>query len=1008
MVDGELSAKQDEILQLMATYDDGWSYLRREETGEEGLMPTDYFEMIEDPQQSTPQIDIATTTTSSYSPVSTSVSTPTNVDDSSSGGGIKIKRKDVVSVNFGNYKTPTGPPKYNKNEAIKILMVQMNRALKRKKLKDFFNTTKEYKPLKKRNELIREFVQTEESYVGSLRLFVNTFAKPVKQNTNLLSEKKAKIIFSNIEQILGINEMLYASITAAMLKWPNKNEFGETINKMMPFFKSYVSFINNYDNAFDMLEHTEKKKGKFYNFLQEEYAKLPPNSHKLNSLLIMPVQRIPRYKMLIESILQNTPQDHVEYKHFESALQNISDIAKFVNERKRQEDDNNVIYTELKKSLKNTYKSLVKPTRRFIKEYSFKLKIKDSKDKDDFRGFIFSDVLILCQEQNKSSLFKKQNVYFMFFSFTKVLKSTTSNEIPIRYLTNGKEIDFTLFTTNEEDCKNLIELFNERINSIAESQSYKNLKLDKDSFSVGSERIQFAEKRNEAIDVIDKDFKNYQLVEKKLKKLDQSLLQHEQELRRLVETIAKEKEEKKLTIKELENIESEQNDYQNQLKKYLDEVKSRDEILYDSLLRNEDEDFNIVFGESTCHQLDLNVILKNMKLVNNRYTQTSSSIPHLDLDGIQKEIQRVDSQQNNRLSMSNIDTDSSSSDLSTPTSSFSDLTSNSTIFNDSFSNLTTSSGHASLPKKILPPPMKQMGTPTTSGNNNSAIHEQHHQKRPTPPPRPTGLDLKNRPQPKPPVRSPVEQNTVIVTNSTKTVLPPPKLNISSVTSNNDNNSSNTPPIVPPKGSLSPRVKPNLPTPPKSNDNSPTLVKTTSPLVKNPPTTTFNNNTSNNNTTTSSPVVKSSVTANNSFKTNDSNTSSTTVTTNKTNTTTGAGNSVSSRIASMQNKLGSSINPTNGGSSTSTSNNNTNNTSGTTTATTTTNGGVKHWKQSIVTKGTGNDNSSTTTTKTTTTPTPPKKTTPVPPQKPTVENTTTIGNNSFKIKPPSTPPPTTKK
>jgi len=171
----------------------------------------------------------------------------------------------------------------------------MARYSKRKKLRDWIGN-KDNKNFRKRNELLRELLATEETYVASLRNFVTNYAKPAKQNTQLLSERKSKVIFSNIEQILGINETVLAGIQAAMTKWPSKNELGETFNRMAPFFKAYVTYINNYDAAFELLERCEKKKSKFYQFMCDTSSK-NPTDHGLRSLLIMPVQRIPRYKM---------------------------------------------------------------------------------------------------------------------------------------------------------------------------------------------------------------------------------------------------------------------------------------------------------------------------------------------------------------------------------------------------------------------------------------------------------------------------------------------------------------------------------------------------------------------------------------------------------------------------------------------------------------------------------------------------------------------------------------
>jgi hypothetical protein len=44
---------------------------------------------------------------------------------------------------------------------------------------------------------------------------------------------------------------------------------------------------------------------------------------RLNALLITPVQRIPRYKMLLEDVIKNTPECHPDKKSLTEALEQV-------------------------------------------------------------------------------------------------------------------------------------------------------------------------------------------------------------------------------------------------------------------------------------------------------------------------------------------------------------------------------------------------------------------------------------------------------------------------------------------------------------------------------------------------------------------------------------------------------------------------------------------------------------------------------------------------------------
>jgi hypothetical protein len=51
----------------------------------------------------------------------------------------------------------------------------------------------------------------------------------------------------------------------------------------------------------------------------------------LGSFLIMPVQRIPRYALLLRDLLKNTWEDHPDYENIQKALKLIESIGMDVN-----------------------------------------------------------------------------------------------------------------------------------------------------------------------------------------------------------------------------------------------------------------------------------------------------------------------------------------------------------------------------------------------------------------------------------------------------------------------------------------------------------------------------------------------------------------------------------------------------------------------------------------------------------------------------------------------------
>jgi len=61
-------------------------------------------------------------------------------------------------------------------------------------------------------------------------------------------------------------------------------------------------------------------------------------SPPLPSLLIQPVQRVPRYRLLLQELIKATPETHSDYKPCKEALIQVEQVADYVNESIRQRE----------------------------------------------------------------------------------------------------------------------------------------------------------------------------------------------------------------------------------------------------------------------------------------------------------------------------------------------------------------------------------------------------------------------------------------------------------------------------------------------------------------------------------------------------------------------------------------------------------------------------------------------------------------------------------------------
>ena len=91
--------------------------------------------------------------------------------------------------------------------------------------------------------------------------------------------------------------------------------------------KMYMQYCSNLREANIQLQRLRETNAAFAEF--ETSVKLP--LEKLESYLIMPVQRIPRYILLLEDLIKHTPPENYEHESLISALRAVKQSAEYLN-----------------------------------------------------------------------------------------------------------------------------------------------------------------------------------------------------------------------------------------------------------------------------------------------------------------------------------------------------------------------------------------------------------------------------------------------------------------------------------------------------------------------------------------------------------------------------------------------------------------------------------------------------------------------------------------------------
>jgi len=247
------------------------------------------------------------------------------------------EKEDYAKQYFAVQKIQNQYIKY-KSIADKVIFVQTRLRTKLAKLE-----YKQMKMIKKmsaqRTQVVMELYATEINYVSNLEKIVNCFMKPLRaifddSKKGGITKENIDSIFCNIEDILVKHQEFLKQLKQIVDQWSNETLLSPLFENIHEYISTYIPYFNNYENSYFTIEKC-KKVPAFEESIKmvEGVKKLERND--LKSLLILPVQRIPRYILYLKEILKHTWPSHPDYDGLKIEISRIDDDIKILNRWKK-------------------------------------------------------------------------------------------------------------------------------------------------------------------------------------------------------------------------------------------------------------------------------------------------------------------------------------------------------------------------------------------------------------------------------------------------------------------------------------------------------------------------------------------------------------------------------------------------------------------------------------------------------------------------------------------------
>jgi len=203
----------------------------------------------------------------------------------------------------------------------------------------------------------------------NLKLIMDYYYKPLKRmiDSKMISQQQFKDLFLNLESIYNFNTKVLEAFKERMKDYDNRKTcIGDVFLNFTDMSNLYQTFVSTFDKSTlvlnQLLDNPEFAKW------QEEVA-MKPELHRMriSTLLIMPVQRVPRYMLLLRELISKTPETHPDYTLLKKAYDFISDVASSINEAKRRVEAHEKV-NEIQEHFKSQLPGLVRPFRSLVYE----------------------------------------------------------------------------------------------------------------------------------------------------------------------------------------------------------------------------------------------------------------------------------------------------------------------------------------------------------------------------------------------------------------------------------------------------------------------------------------------------------------------------------------------------------------------------------------------------------------------------------------------------------------
>ncbi|KAM8904168.1 rho guanine nucleotide exchange factor 26-like isoform 1-T2 [Spinachia spinachia] len=263
---------------------------------------------------------------------------------------------------------------------------------------------------RKRQESIFEVISSEHSYLHSLEILIRMF-KNSAELSGAMTKTEHHHLFSNITDVCEVSKKFFKELEERHQRNIVIRDISDIVDKhAQSNFDPFVTYCSNEVYQQRTLQRLLSKNPVFKEVLTRIESHPDCRNLPMISFLILPMQRITRLPLLVDTICHKTAKDSAQYEECKKALQAVTKVVRKCNEGARTMERTEMMYT-INSQLEFKIKPfpLVSSSRWMVKRGELTAFVEDSGIflkrtlRQQVYFFLFNDVLIVTRKKSDES-----------------------------------------------------------------------------------------------------------------------------------------------------------------------------------------------------------------------------------------------------------------------------------------------------------------------------------------------------------------------------------------------------------------------------------------------------------------------------------------------------------------------------------------------------------------------------------------------------------------------------